>query len=143
MINVNATLVVQIINFLILIFIINRILFRPIMDIVEKRSAKIKNEEERLNNLEEETRALIEKCSSIEKETRKKAMEQSALLRKEASDQSEEIYNKVKDEISGIREEADKEIQSKIEEASLSLQKFASDIAEELTEKVIGRRFAS
>lgn len=143
MINVNATLIVQIINFLILIFIINRILFRPIMDIVEKRSAKIKNEEERLNNLEEETRALIEKCSSIEKETRKKAMEQSALLRKEASDQSEEIFNKVKDEINGIRDEADKEIQSKIEEASLSLKKFASDIAEELTEKVIGRRFAS
>ena len=143
MINVNATLVVQIINFLILIFIINRILFRPIMDIVEKRSAKIKNEEERLKNLEEETRALIEKCSSIEKETRKKAMAQSALLRKEASDQSEEIFNKVKDEINGIREEADKEIQSKIEEASISLQNFASEIAEELTEKVIGRRFAS
>ena len=143
MINVNATIVVQIISFLILVFILNKILLRPIMEIVEKRSVKIKDEQERLNNLEEETRSLMEKCVSIEKESRKKAIEQSALLRKEASDQAEEIFNKTKDEISGIREETDKEIQSKIEEASLSLKKMASDLAEELTEKVIGRRFAN
>ena len=143
MINVNATIVVQIINFLILLFILNRILLRPVMDIVEKRSAKIGEEKERLNNLEEETRTLMEKCISIEKESRKKAMEQSALLKKEASDQAEEIFNKVKDKISGIREETDKEIQSKIEKASLSLKEMASELAEELTEKVIGRRFAS
>ena len=143
MINVNATLIIQIINFLILLFILNRILLRPIMEIVEKRSAKIEDDKERLNNLEEETRALMEKCISVEKESRKKAMEQSALLKKEAGDQAEEIFNKVKDEISGIREETDKEIQGKIEEASRSLKKMASDIAEELTEKVIGRRFAS
>ena len=143
MINVNATLIVQIINFLILLFILNRILLRPIMDIVEKRSAKIEDEKERLINLEEETRTLMEKCISIEKESRKKAMEQSALLKKEAGEQAEEFFNKAKDEISGIREETDKEIESKIEEASQSLKKMASDIAEELTEKVIGRRFAS
>lgn len=143
MINVNATLVVQIINFLILLFILNRILLRPIMEIVEKRSMKIQDEKQRLINLEEETKALMEKCVSIEKETRKNAIEQSASLRKEASDQAEEIFRKTKDEISGIREEADKEIQSKIEEASQTLKEFASNIAEELTEKVIGRRFAS
>lgn len=143
MINVNATLIIQIINFLILLFILNRILLRPIMEIVEKRSAKIEDDKDRLNNLEEETRALMEKCISIEKESRKKAMEQNALLKKEAGDQAEEIFNKVKDEVSGIREETDKEIQGKIEEASRSLKKMASDIAEELTEKVIGRRFAS
>lgn len=143
MININATLVVQILHFLILMFILNRILLQPILNIIEKRSKKIEDEEKQLDNLQQETTELIEKCLAIEKDARKKAVEQSSLLRSEASEKAEEIFNKAKDEISGIIEETDREIDSKIEAASSSLKKFASDIAEELTEKVIGRRFAS
>ena len=143
MINVNATIVIQIINFLVLLFILNRILLRPIMDIVEKRNSKIKEEKQQLINLEEETKALIERCASIEKDARKKALEQNSALKKEADDEAEKIINSARDEINGIREESEKEIDSKIEEASRSLRDFASELAEELTEKVIGRRFAS
>lgn len=143
MININATLVVQILHFLILMFILNRILLQPILNIIEKRSKKIEDEEKQLDNLQQETKELIGKCLAIEKDARKKAVEQSSLLRNEASEKAEEIFNKAKDEIIGIIEETDREIDSKIEAASSSLKEFASDIAEELTEKVIGRRFAS
>ncbi len=143
MINVNATLIVQIINFLILMFILNRILLRPISNIIERRSQKIEDEKKRLDNLQQETKELIEKCVAVEKKARKEAAEQSSLLKKEAGEKAEEIFNRAKDDISAIREEADREIDSKIEEASRSLKKFASGLAEELTEKVIGRRFAS
>ena len=143
MISVNATLFVQIINFLILMFILNRIFLRPITDIIEKRNKKIEDEHKQLDSLQQETKELIEKCVSIENKARKEAVRQSNLLKKEAGEEAEDILSKARDEISGIREETDREIDSKIEEASLSLKKFASDLAEELTEKVIGRRFAS
>ena len=143
MININATLVVQIINFLILMFILNRILLGPIRNIIERRSRKIEDEIIQLGNLQQETKDLIEKCKSIEKKARKKASDKSNLLKNEASEKADDIFNKAKDEINGIREETDRKIDSKIEEASRSLKKFAADLAEELTEKVIGRRFAS
>ncbi len=143
MINVNATLIVQIINFLILMFILNRILLRPISNIIERRNQKIEDEKKRLDNLQQETKELIEKCVSVEKKARKEAAEQSSLLKKEAGEKAEDIFNKAKDDINAIREESNREIDSKVEEASRSLKKFASDLAEELTEKVIGRRFAS
>ena len=143
MINVNATLLVQIINFLILLFILNRILLRPISNIIERRSNKIEDETKQLGNLQQETKDLIERCASVEKKARKEASEQSNLLKKEAGEKAEDIFNKTKEDISNIRKEADREIDSKIEEASRSLKKFASDLSEELTEKVIGRRFAS
>ena len=143
MISVNATLFVQIINFLILMFILNRIFLRPITGIIEKRNKKIKDEQIQLNNLQQETKELIEKCVSIESKAKKEALGQSNILKKEAGEKAEDILNKARDEISGIREETDREIDSRIEEASLSLKKFASDLADELTEKVIGRRFAS
>jgi F-type H+-transporting ATPase subunit b len=124
-------------------FILNKIFLRPISNIIEKRNQKIKDEQKQLNNLQQETKELIEKCVSIESKARKEAAGQSNFLKKEAGEKAEDILNRAKDEISGIREETDREINSKIEEASRSLKKFASNLAEELTEKVIGRRFAS
>jgi len=143
MININATILIQIINFLVLLFILNRILLRPIMNVIEKRDRKIEDEKEQLINLEEETKTLIEKCISIEKDARKKALGKNSTLKKEADDEAEKIFNSARDEINGIRKASDKEIESKIEEASRSLKEFASELSEELTEKVIGRRFAS
>jgi F-type H+-transporting ATPase subunit b len=143
MININATLFLQIIHFLILLFILNRILIRPIMKVVEKRRVHIDDEEKLLNNLEEETRELMDKCASIERDARKKALEESSLLKKEANDTVEEFYEAAKNEISGIIDQADKEIDIKIDEARKTLEDFATDLAGELTEKVIGRRFAS
>jgi len=143
MITFNATLLVQLINYLILLFILNRILLRPIGNIIERRNKKIEDETKQFENIQQETKELIEKCVSVEKKARKEASEQSNLLKKEAGEKAEEIFNKTKEDIIGIREEADREIDSKIEEASSSLKKFASELAEELTEKVIGRRFAS
>ncbi len=143
MISINATLIVQVIHFLILMFILNRIMLKPIMNIIERRSRKIEEDKKQREDLKSETEELVQKCISIEKEARKKAVAESSLLRSEASEKAEDIVNKARDEISGIREKADHEIDSKIEEASSSLKKFASEIAEELTEKVIGRRFVS
>ena len=143
MISINATLFLQIIHFLILLFILNRILLKPIMEVVDKRRLHIEDEEKLLNNLEAETRELVDKCTSIEREARKKALEESSLLRKEANDAAEEFYDVARNEIAGIRDQADKEIESKIEEARQGIQDFASELAGELTEKVIGRRFAS
>ena len=143
MISINATLFLQIIHFLILLFILNRILLKPIMEVVDKRRLHIEDEEKLLNNLEAETRELVDKCTSIEREARKKALEESSLLRKEANDAAEEFYDVARNEIAGIRDQADKEIESKIDEARQGIKDFASELAGELTEKVIGRRFAS
>ena len=60
MISINATLFLQIIHFLILLFILNRILIKPIMEVVDKRRVHIDDEEKLLNNLEAETRQLAE-----------------------------------------------------------------------------------
>lgn len=143
MINVNATMIVQIVSFLVLVYILNRILLKPIMDIIEKRSSKIASDKEQLTNLKEETESLIEKCISIEKDARKKALDQNSSLKREADEEADRLFNIAKNEIKGIREKADREIESKIEEANQSLNEYASQLSEDLTEKVIGRRFAS
>ncbi len=143
MINISpATLVLQIIHFLILAWILNRLLFRPVLNIIEARSRHIEDEKKKLYNLEEETRELVEKCALIEREARKKAGKQSDELKKEANNNAEEIFSGAREEIMSIREKADREIGQKIEEARMSLRSQSEIIAQEIIEKITGRRFA-
>jgi F-type H+-transporting ATPase subunit b len=41
MVEINLTIVIQVVQFLILLFILNRILFRPISQAIEERDGKI------------------------------------------------------------------------------------------------------
>ena len=143
MINVNATIVLQIIHFLVLLFILNKIMIKPIMRIINERSDHFEKEKKQMITLQEETQELTEKCVLIEKDARKKAWESNSQLKKEANDASEKIFNETREQVAEIREIAEKNIKDLIDKARLSLENEAATLAAELTEKVIGRRFAN
>ena len=143
MISINATLLIQIIHFLILVFILNRLMFRPILRVIEDRDKHLENENKNLDRLKEETDELIARCTSVEMGAKKKANAESLNLKKEAIEISEKIFSDTRDEIASIRDEADREIDLKLKEARKSLRDEALILAEELTEKLIGRRSAS
>ena len=143
MINVNATIIHQIILFLVFIFILNRLLFRPIMKIISDRLQQIEDRKKQLANLKEETEELVNKCISLERDARKEAGENSSQLKREANEIAEKIFSDTRDEVSDIKAAAEKEMETKLKEAQKSLSNEAEKLAEELTMKVIGRRFAN
>lgn len=142
MISINATLFLQIIHFLILMFILNRLMFRPILRIINERDRHIADEKDQLNRIEKETRELTDKCVSMERDARSGASEESAHLRKEAIEAAEKIFSETREEVATIRNRIEKEIDHKLKEAQQSLRKEATNLAGELTEKLIGRRLA-
>ncbi|MDB9823055.1 hypothetical protein OAC89_05065 [Deltaproteobacteria bacterium] len=143
MINVNATILLQIIHFLILLFILNRLMIQPIMKIINDREAYMADRDKQLVDFKEETEGLVEKCASIERNARRNAGEDSSQLKREAAKVAEKIFSDTREEVSVIRVEAAKEVDNKIKEAQQYLQSEAAILAEELIEKVIGRRFAN
>jgi F-type H+-transporting ATPase subunit b len=69
MVEINLTIVIQVVQFLILVFVLNRILFRPISQAIEERDEKISAWEEKTRTLQETVRIKIE---SYEKEQRRR-----------------------------------------------------------------------
>jgi F-type H+-transporting ATPase subunit b len=53
MVEINLTIVIQVVQFLILVFVLNRILFRPISQAIEERDEKISAWEEKTRTLQE------------------------------------------------------------------------------------------
>lgn len=143
MISINATLFIQLINFLLLVFILNRLMFRPILNVMSERTNHIDEAKSKMTNIKAETGELIKKCLSIEKNARKEAGNENAKFKQEAIETSEEIFDGARNEVSDIRDKVSKEVEKKIEIARQSLSNEAAQLADVLTEKVIGRRIVN
>jgi F-type H+-transporting ATPase subunit b len=142
MIDINISLVYQLVNFLFLLWILNVILYRPIRKVLRERN-------ERLGGLEAEIKGLLE-------EVEIKAREMTASLNKARSEgygrkeelkqqgvaaESEiigEITEKTETEISKNR----KEIAADIASAREILKKQVNDFSQTLAEKILGRKVA-
>ena len=143
MISINATLLVQMVQFLILAYILNRLMFKPILKILSERTNYLSDTKLKINNIEEETKDLIKKCSFKETEARKEAADQSSQLKREGSSTAETIFNDAKEEVTAIKDKVSKEMEKKIDAARESLQKEAASLADVIIEKIIGRRINS
>ena len=80
-------LTAQIVNFLIILYIIKRFLLKPILDVLNRRKQMIKAGLEQA----EESRILLEKTESREKEILKKAQEESKKIIEETRKQRDQI----------------------------------------------------
>ena len=60
MVEINLTIVIQVVQFLILVFLLNRLLFRPIGQVISERKEKITTWEETTRALQESVRTQIE-----------------------------------------------------------------------------------
>ena len=84
MISINATLVVQIIHFLILVFILNRLMFKPILKKIEERKEYVEKTKGEINDLDQEAERLKKKFISEQVNARKDAFVLRDELRNQA-----------------------------------------------------------
>jgi len=140
MISVNATLFVQVLHFLLMVFIMNRLMLRPTMRQIDEREKHIEQAKKDSEDMAIEADRLSEKRLFIEREARKKAGQERAALKQEATSKAETIYEETRGEVSEIRERMDREIEAQVKEAMAVLDREVAVLAGEIVEKITGRR---
>jgi len=136
-------IIIQIFLFLVLVTVLNKIMFCPILKAIEDRDQYFKDAKKKIANIELETTELVGKCVSIEKDAKAAANNSSSELKKEALNVAERTFNEAMGEISSIRDEVGKEIENQLQKARQSLQDEAAVLADSLIEKVIDRRVSN
>lgn len=131
-----STFVWTIINFLVLLAILSHFLFKPVNEVIDKRSSDIENninqakldkekaEELRIAN-EEEYRAAKKQGKIIVENYKAKAENVSEEIISDAHKEAELIIERAKKEIQREREKAEDEVKSRTIELSLELSKKA------------------
>lgn len=139
---INYVLIIaQVVNFLIILYVLKRFLYKPILEVVKKREKSIK---EGLKQAEE-ARILMEKTAVREKEVLKKAQEESRKLLEETKKQRDEIFKST--EVSAqkraeqILNEAKKQITFETAKAQKELSMKVSGLAVEFLQKSVGELF--
>ena len=140
MISINGTLVVQVLQFLILMFILDRLMFRPILKIINDRERHIAETKDGIENLELETIKLRDEYASRETNARKQASGKRSKMLTEGMTEVEKVMDKSRQEVNQIRSAAEKEARDELEKSRPLLRDEAAVLADDIIERVIGRR---
>jgi F-type H+-transporting ATPase subunit b len=147
------TLLFQIINFVVLLFILKRILYKPIREIIEKRrghiaktvedAEKTKKEAQELKEKhEEELKKLKELQGQILEQTREEALKDRNKLLREAEKDAAKIIEKEKALFDAEKRRVEAELKNKtIEIVSVFASNLLGDISDEELHKAIWRKF--
>lgn len=139
MVNLDYTLFIQIANFLILIVLLNLLLYKPILGVIDKRKRQLSFSDEEIRRLKA---AMEEKMASYEQKlqaAKQEALRQKNDLVREANDQAKGIVDAVRGEIPQLLETFHAQVQQEVSQAKEVLESQGQRIAREIAEKVLGR----
>jgi F-type H+-transporting ATPase subunit b len=139
MLDINVTLFFQVANFLILLFLLNIILYRPIRKVLGQR----KDEMDSLSGLLEEFQTKSEQYGKELNENiinaRKEAFQKKEEIKGEGLEQERTALQEAGSQAEGKITEARGEIKKSLVSARESLQAEVEGFSKDLAEKILGR----
>jgi len=130
-------LIFQVVNFAILLFLLNKFLYRPILRILEERAARIKE------GLEAAEKSIAEKAKLEEKKKKMlvDAEKQSNVILQQAQDRAKKVEKEI---VAQAKKEAEKLVQkeqrlllAKIDQDRSKLQRQVADLVVDTTQAVL------
>lgn len=139
MISLDSTILIQAVNFLLLIAILNILLYKPILSIIEQRRKRFDDSEEEIKRLN----ATVDQ-KAAEYEHKLQTAKQDALgvksdILKEAADQAKAIIEQKREKIPAMMTEFQQRVNQEVESARQVLNRQSQTISKEIAEKVLGR----
>jgi F-type H+-transporting ATPase subunit b len=133
------TLWVQIANFLLIVWVLNIVLFRPIRNILIQRKEKITRLEQNIETSDQEAKDKNETFDSGIRDARAKGISEKSALLNEASEEEKEIVDKINQKAQADLAEVREKIARDAEAVRASLQKEIDTFANAIGEKILGR----
>lgn len=139
MVEINITIVYQMINFLVMIFILNLLLYKPILSIIEKRQKNFEDSENEIKRLNETIESKMVAYEEKVRQAKLKAVEEKGEIVKEGADKAKEIIEAVRSEVPGMMDGFRAKLDAEVGAARAFLSGKSKELSVEIAEKVLGR----
>jgi len=143
LVSINETVIVQLISFLIFLYIINRVMFRPLRDTMLKRDQHVNRIQEDIIHQENQLRTLKNKISERESSVRSEALKMKKKLENSGNQEAAAILSTTRQEIAVLRKKSAQDVENKVSEARKSLEQESEGLVSDVMEKVLDRRPSS
>jgi len=142
MIDIDWTLYAQIINFLLLVFLLNVVMFRPIRNALKERQAKLLAQETEINLLTDQGRSLEDEIKEELAAARRAGAGARETLKQEGVQAEATLLEEVKRQAELEWATVEKKIKADMAKARKSLQTQAQSFAQLLATKILGRELS-
>ncbi len=139
MVNIDLSLIVQIVNFILLMILLNVVLYKPIRKILLERKEKIAGLEGSIETFNKDAVESEKAFGEGMKEARAKGLKQKDNLVDEASQEEQKIVSEINDKAQANLAEAREKISKDMDGVRADLQKQIDAFANSIGEKILGR----
>jgi F-type H+-transporting ATPase subunit b len=140
MIEINLTIAIQVVQFLLLLFFLNRFLFRPTINLIEEREKKITTWKEETKNFHESMQARLQSYENQIVEAKVDAQAQQELVTEELQKEEGKKLDAVSEEAVRIVTSTQEKLQQETELLRGQLREQAEEMSQLVAEKVLGRK---
>lgn len=139
MVSLDYSLGIQIINFLLLIFILNVLLYKPILGLIDKRRKQFEASETEIKRLRETVEQKMAAYEEKLRQAKTTAVEQKNEIIRQGADEAKTVIDAVRAEIPGMMERFQDRMDGEIGAAKKILTDHSQQLSVEIAEKVLGR----
>ena len=133
------TLLVQMVVFVALIFVLNVLLFKPILSIIDRRKKQLEESENEIKLFNDSVEKRVAEYEEKLKQAKLKASEQKKEIIQEGVNQAKNIVDAVRNEIPAIAHEFQQKMDKEIQNAKSILDGRSKDLSLEIARKILGR----
>ena len=139
MVDINLTLFIQMANFLVLIVILNYLLYKPILSILDRRKARLDESEDEIKRLNLTVEQKAAEYEEKLRQAKQAALGKKSEILKEAADSAKAIIDEERGKIPAMLAEFQSRVSQEVEGARQVLKNQSQKISAEIAEKVLGR----
>jgi F-type H+-transporting ATPase subunit b len=139
MVSLDYTILIQMANFILLIFILRKLLYVPILGILNQRKERMEEYDGEVKRLKQEVEQKFSEYEEKVRLAKLDAMEQRNAIVKESADVAKSIIDAVRSEIPALMEQLNARITREVDTARAILRSQSQKISLEIAEKVLGR----
>ena len=137
----DGSLIIQIANFLLIIWIMNLILYRPIRNILRQRREKVEGLELSIEAYNENAQEKDVAFAAGIKEARTRGLKEKETLLQTAAEEEKQIIENVNAKAQAELAEIRKKIVKDADAARASLHEKVNEFADDICQKILGRTF--
>lgn len=139
MIELDGTLVLQFVNFMILMVVLNALLFKPLRAALKARKETIEGSKAKVQDIDEQVQAQIARYDAQLQEARQQGGQERAALRKTGQEEEVRILGEANRCAAERLQTITAQIQDEANSARMALRGETEALAKEIAGKVLGR----
>ena len=140
LISINETMIVLLVSFLLFLFIINRVMFRPLRGVMTERESYMQQIQQEIDQAEADLEKSLQETRQQEATARKSAFRRREVLEEQGREEAQKIFAQARTTIDQLKDQAAQDIAGQVSEARQKLQQDAAGLTAQIMEKILDRR---